>query len=161
MLHRLVSRCLFPNHRYGHYSWHGVMCYLWQGEHWYAGTQTNLLHSLVTYNWPESPHLAQHVPPVVVNIICYQWWDESVVASPRLRLSRHNLIKLLPATPRGISLYIIQATEVSLKLKNFFISIFLSIRDHKMNVLRYFLASASQGSVLSWYWVQILFIIIN
>ena len=105
MLHRVVSRCLFPHHRYGHYSWHGVMCYLWQGEHCYAGTQTNLLHSLVTYNWPESPHLAQHVPPVVVNIICYQWWDESVVASLRLRLSRHNLIKLLPATPRGISLY--------------------------------------------------------
>ena len=105
------------------------------------------------------PHLAQHVPPVVVNIICYQWWDESVVAG--LPLSRHNLIKLLPATPRGISLYIIQATEVSLKLEYFCISIFLSIRDHKMNVLRYFLASASQGSVLSWYWVQILFIIIN
>ena len=71
------------------------------------------------------PHLAQHVPPVVVNIICYQWWDESVVAG--LRLSRHNLIKLLPATPRGISLYIIQATEVNLKLEYFCISLFLSI----------------------------------
>ena len=63
--------------------------------------------------------------PVVVNVICYQWWDESVVAG--LPLSRHNLIKLLPATPRGISLYIIQATEVSLKLEYFCISLFLSI----------------------------------
>ena len=102
-------------------------------------------HEQLTWGSPPGPAWAQCCCCKYYFVGINEGWASG------LARSRYNLIKPLPATPRGVSLYRSHTGHTEP-----ISPVFFSIRDHKMNVCKYFLALQ-----LSWDGVQILFIIIN